>query len=155
AFVHSVADRTQLVQANAWMIVCTVTYAIFSVQALSVLQFGSAGIVAANMGNMAMRIAYCAKFIKQWFQSKHLPGPKISEMLPHHNVALACAGSALAIIITQSYAGKDTLLMRLMSLGVGGLLGLAVLATIWKYERKFIGAVQDLKSGNVDKLKTD
>ncbi|KAJ1939453.1 Oligosaccharide translocation protein rft1, partial [Linderina macrospora] len=64
AFVHSVADRNQLLHVNIWMIICTITYVVISVQILSVLQLGSAGIVAANMVNMAMRIVYCTRFVK-------------------------------------------------------------------------------------------
>ncbi|KAJ2777605.1 Oligosaccharide translocation protein rft1 [Coemansia javaensis] len=153
AFVHSVATRPQLVRVNVWMAVFSAAYMACAVYALCRLGLGSAGIIAANMLNMALRIVYCARFVSRWYARRGVAGPRFAAMLPSPAVAAACLASAAATAAAMSAAGPA--LHPAMLLLLGAALGAAVLATIWRCEQPFIQSVLALRSGRALRTKTE
>ncbi|KAJ1959978.1 Oligosaccharide translocation protein rft1 [Dipsacomyces acuminosporus] len=155
AFVHSVAAKSQLVRLNTAMVAFTAAYAVFAVQMLHTLKLGSLGIILANMLNMALRIGYCKRFITQWFAKCHTNGPQLSAVLPHPAVLGACVLSAAVVVLAKLVVGHESVAQRLGILLIGGTTGVAVLATIWRYEQPFIQAILKLRSGKGQKSKIE
>ncbi|KAJ2745552.1 Oligosaccharide translocation protein rft1 [Coemansia sp. BCRC 34301] len=146
AFVHCVATKRQLVRVSMWMAVFTTVYALFAVQMLRGFKLGSAGMVVANILNMALRIGYCWRFISQWFG--HLGRrPRFAAMLPHPAVLYACLLSGAVIVAAMALTTQHHLLNRAATLAAGGALGIAVLRVIWRFEQPFVQSVLALRSG--------
>lgn len=152
AFMHSVAERRQLLRINIWMTGFTVAYVVLGIQLLHVMRWGSTGMVAANIFNMALRIAYCQRFITQWFSRRGYPQltPKFSQMVPHLYVSGTCLTAAAIIIGTinsvDRYVSPDGLAGKIWIMATGSVMGLAVLASIWRFEQPFIRAMLDLRA---------
>ncbi|KAJ1735492.1 Oligosaccharide translocation protein rft1 [Coemansia biformis] len=157
AFVHSVASRRQLLRINMWMVVFTAVYMTVAVLALCHYNLGSAGIIAANMLNMALRVAYGGWFIFGWYAQRHSAGPRLAAMLPHPAVAGACLASSVtaAAAMAATGAAQNLVLCRLTVLALGAALGAAVLVIVWRYEQPFIRSVQALRTGQPLHAKVD
>ncbi|KAJ2910113.1 Oligosaccharide translocation protein rft1, partial [Coemansia aciculifera] len=148
AFVHCVATKKQLLRTSIWMAVFTVAYALFAVQMLRGFKLGSAGMIMANMLNMALRIGYCWGFISQWFGRLGVGhGPRFASMLPHRAVLLACILSGAAIAAATLLIDQQALLNRVSTLVAGGALGIVVLREIWRFEQPFVQSALALRSG--------
>ncbi|KAJ2802321.1 Oligosaccharide translocation protein rft1 [Coemansia helicoidea] len=148
AFVHSVASKRQLVRANAWMAAFTAAYMAAAALALGWLGLGSAGIIAANMLNMALRVAYCASFISSWYAQRQVAGPRVAAMLPHPAAVGACLAAGAITVVSAWFSGPvpHSAQGRLAMLALGAALGAAVLAAIWRCEQPFIQSVRALRS---------
>ncbi|KAJ2077459.1 Oligosaccharide translocation protein rft1 [Coemansia sp. RSA 988] len=151
AFVHSVASRSQLLQINIRMAVFAIVYMVVAVQSLSLFNLGSAGIIFANMLNMTLRIGYCKRFISHWFMERNVEEPWFASMRPHTAVITACLLSgavtvaASTVLVWLPYPA----LYQLAMLTLGAMLGIAVLACIWRYEQPFIQTVRRLQTGQL------
>ncbi|CAA7410286.1 unnamed protein product [Spirodela intermedia] len=66
AFMHAVADKSQLKKSNNSLVVFSVIYMLLNVSLVQ--HAGAAGLIAANSINMILRIIYSAIFIKRFFQ---------------------------------------------------------------------------------------
>ncbi|XP_057549794.1 uncharacterized protein LOC130827912 isoform X1 [Amaranthus tricolor] len=66
AFLHAVADETQLKRSNDSLLVFSLIYILLNV--MLVRSAGAIGLIIANFTNMALRIVYSAIFIKRYFQ---------------------------------------------------------------------------------------
>lgn len=66
AFVTSVATPAQLRAQSVWMLLFTALYGVAAWWLLKKLDLGAAGLVGANMVNMALRIVWSARFITAW-----------------------------------------------------------------------------------------
>ncbi|KAJ2450533.1 Oligosaccharide translocation protein rft1 [Coemansia sp. RSA 2424] len=156
AFVHCVATKKQLLRISIWMAAFTVAYALFAVQMLRGLKLGSAGMVMANMLNMALRIGYCWRFISQWFG--HLGvgrGPQLAAMLPHPAVLYACLLSGAVIAAAMAFSSQQYLHNRAATLAAGSALGIVVLRQIWRFEQPFVQSVLALRSGQPRRPRTE
>ncbi|KAI7834678.1 Rft protein-domain-containing protein [Kickxella alabastrina] len=146
AFVHSVASRGQLVWVNIWMAVCSVIYVAVAVLMLTRWRMGALGMVLANMLNMALRIVYCCHFACTWLVQKQMQLPRVWDLVPNPAVLLACLTAGSLSAATIGYIEPVSALTRLVTLAAGGVLGLGVLAVIWRCERTFISAALALRS---------
>ncbi|KAJ2807746.1 Oligosaccharide translocation protein rft1 [Coemansia guatemalensis] len=157
AFVHSVASRSQLLQINIRMAAFAVVYMVVAVQSLRLFNLGSAGIISANMLNMTLRIAYCKRFISQWFLERNVDGPQLASMRPHTAVIAACLLSGAVTVAASTVLAwlLRTALYQLTMLALGAVLGIAVLACIWRYEQPFIQTVRNLQTGQALHLKNE
>ncbi|KAJ2686559.1 Oligosaccharide translocation protein rft1, partial [Coemansia spiralis] len=157
AFVHSVASKRQLVRTNAWLAAFTAAYMAAAALALGRFGLGSAGIIAANMLNMALRVAYCASFISSWYAQRQVAGPRLAAMLPHPAVLGACIAAGAIAAASASPAGPapHSVHGRLAVLALGAALGAAMLAVIWRCEQPFIRSVRALRSGRAQHAKAE
>ncbi|KAJ2849606.1 Oligosaccharide translocation protein rft1 [Coemansia brasiliensis] len=154
AFVHSVATKSQLIRINVWMAIFTVVYVLVAIEALWRFKLGSAGIIGANMLNMALRIIYCKMYISKWFAN--ISGPRFREMLPHPVVIGMCAGSgAISIAMKTILSHLPSTPFHLSMLAIGGSLGIATLISVWIYEQPFIRSVRALRTGSLLHTKTE
>jgi oligosaccharide translocation protein RFT1 len=64
AFVSATISTRQLRHYNLWLVACSAAYV---AACAALLRFGTAGLIAANCANMALRIAYSAWFIRRFF----------------------------------------------------------------------------------------
>ncbi|KAJ1739292.1 Oligosaccharide translocation protein rft1 [Coemansia sp. RSA 1821] len=150
AFVHSVATKSQLIFINIWMAVFTVVYMLAAIEALYRFKLGSAGIIGANMLNMALRIIYCKIYISKWFANF-----SFREMLPHPAVVGMCASAGvISIAMRTALSHLPSTTFQLSMLALGGGLGVAALASIWIYEQSLIHSVRALRAGTLH-TKTD
>ncbi|KAJ2450117.1 Oligosaccharide translocation protein rft1 [Coemansia sp. RSA 2336] len=150
AFVHSVATKSQLVYTNVWMAVFTVAYMLVAIEALYRFRLGAAGIIAANMLNMSLRIIYCKIYISKWFSEF-----AFREMLPHPAVIDMCASAGvISFAMKTALSHLPSTAFQLAMLALGGGLGAAALATVWIYEQPFIRSVRALRAGTLH-AKTD
>ncbi|KAJ2610519.1 Oligosaccharide translocation protein rft1 [Coemansia sp. RSA 1365] len=157
AFVHSVASKSQLLQINMQMAGFAIVYMVVAVQSLRLLNLGSAGIISANILNMALRIAYCKHFISRWFLERGIDGPRFASMRPHTAVTAACLLSGAATVAASAMLAwlPHSALHQLGMLALGAVLGIAVLACIWRYEQPFIQTVRKLQAGQALHPKDD
>uniref|UniRef100_A0A1D1ZJ87 Protein RFT1 homolog n=1 Tax=Anthurium amnicola TaxID=1678845 RepID=A0A1D1ZJ87_9ARAE len=66
AFVHAVADKSQLKRSNNAMVIFSLIYMLLN---MTLVQYaGAIGLITANSINMILRIIYSAMFIKHYFQ---------------------------------------------------------------------------------------
>ncbi|KAI9506758.1 Rft protein-domain-containing protein [Coemansia spiralis] len=153
AFVHSVATSAQLLRLSIWMAGFSVIYAAFAVQMLHKFNFGSVGVVIANMLNMVLRIGYCWVFISRWFaRHPYKTKPKVSAMFPHPVVIGTCLLSGIAVAIMLRVLGhhqKSSPVWQVISLAGGGIMCAVVLASVWRFEKQFLRSVQGLRSGKI------
>ncbi|KAJ2315871.1 Oligosaccharide translocation protein rft1 [Coemansia sp. RSA 2704] len=155
AFVHSVASKSQLLRSNVWMVGFTAVYMLAAVQALRRFGAGSAGIIVANMLNMALRIFYCKTFVSSWFARLDIAGPRVAALLPHSAVIVTCLGSAAVIVAASAVLDhlRDSITFQLSMLMLGGVLGVVVLGSIWLYEQPLVRSVRGLRAGKLQHLK--
>ncbi|GAB2265434.1 hypothetical protein Dimus_000490 [Dionaea muscipula] len=66
AFVHAVADESQIKQSNKWLLAFSIIYVLLNISLVRAA--GAVGLIIANSINMAFRITYSAIFIKHYFQ---------------------------------------------------------------------------------------
>ncbi|GAB2222120.1 hypothetical protein Droror1_Dr00013321 [Drosera rotundifolia] len=66
AFVHAVANESQIKQSNKWLLVFSIIYVLLNLSLVRAA--GAIGLIIANSINMALRITYSARFIKNYFQ---------------------------------------------------------------------------------------
>ncbi|KAJ2415338.1 Oligosaccharide translocation protein rft1 [Coemansia sp. RSA 2530] len=156
AFAHCVATKKQLLRISTWMSCFTVVYALFAIQMLHGLELGSAGMVIANMVNMALRISYCWRFISQWFERLGVGGgPRLSAMLPHPAVLYTCLLSGAVILAALTLTDQQELFSRAATLAVSAALGIVVLREIWRKEQPFIQSVLALRSGQLQRPRSE
>uniref|UniRef100_A0A453G3N3 Protein RFT1 homolog n=1 Tax=Aegilops tauschii subsp. strangulata TaxID=200361 RepID=A0A453G3N3_AEGTS len=70
AFLHSVANESQLKQSNNMLLLFSAIYTVLNVAFIK--SAGAVGLIAANSVNMLLRISYSAVFINEYFKVKFL-----------------------------------------------------------------------------------
>lgn len=133
AFVQAVASQQELSAVSKWMTVSSVVYAASCCTFCHTLGFGENGLVLANMLSMVVRIFFAFRFTQTWLRQKgHQKGLVWSQVLPPMNVLVAAglAGHVVRWSVRQ-YTARATPVALLRHLGVGVLLGLAYVATMF------------------------
>ncbi|KAJ3179625.1 Oligosaccharide translocation protein rft1 [Geranomyces variabilis] len=130
-FVQGVGDSAAIRRQSTWMIACSFVFVAVAYAAMNVGGMGPAGLVLANMANMAMRIRFCRAFIRKYLRAP--PGMSAAD-------AAECRG-------------QFDLKMRLSALVPGdrrarGALLAACAATFW-YARRYGWATWRAKGGHV------
>ncbi|CAI5469364.1 unnamed protein product [Closterium sp. Yama58-4] len=160
AFVHAVLSERQLAQSNGWLLLFSLLH--MALSALLIRVASSPGLILANCCNMAMRIAYSATFINQYF--KTTPNFSLWHSLPSFPVLSSFAAASLI-----SFASQHLLLFRgsytspssppsplspasLAHIAVGALCFAAVIGALWHWERKFFAELKaTLRSAKASK----
>ncbi|KAJ9641736.1 uncharacterized protein PV06_03760 [Exophiala oligosperma] len=114
AFVTSVASPAQLRTQSAWMLLFTGLYGVAAWTMLKRLDLGAAGLVGANMVNMALRIVWSIVFVRQWVQEHDTAGSDsrlvrttVREGLPA-SASVAVAGLvALTLKVHPATGGRN------------------------------------------------
>ena len=125
------------------MVVFSAVYVALAL-ALYRLGAGDASLVYANIGNLAVRIAYCTLFTARFFRAAPPPAPqlRLRSILPPMTYMLALAGARTLITLSarRTHAGavaaalgRGALLDTrvLLHVGVGGGLALACAGVWW------------------------
>ncbi|KIW16139.1 hypothetical protein PV08_06190 [Exophiala spinifera] len=113
AFVTSVASPAQLRSQSVWMLFFTGLYGVAAWTMLNRFDLGAAGLVGANMVNMALRIAWSIVFVRQWVQERETPGDNgllrtmVKESLPAP-ASIAVAGLVALILKIHPATGGRT-----------------------------------------------
>ncbi|KAJ3166689.1 Oligosaccharide translocation protein rft1 [Geranomyces variabilis] len=68
-FVQGVGDSAAIRRQSTWMIACSCVFVAVAYGAMNVGGMGPAGLVLANMANMAMRIRFCRVFIREYLRA--------------------------------------------------------------------------------------
>ncbi|KAJ3158454.1 Oligosaccharide translocation protein rft1 [Geranomyces michiganensis] len=68
-FVQGVGDSAVIRQQSVWMVACSAVFVAVAYAAMNVADLGPAGLVMANMANMAMRIRFCHGFIRNYLRA--------------------------------------------------------------------------------------
>ncbi|GJP68267.1 hypothetical protein CLOP_g25001 [Closterium sp. NIES-67] len=97
AFVHAVLSERQLAQSNGWLVLFSLLH--MALSALLIRAASSPGLILANCFNMAMRIAYSATFIHQYF--KATPNFSLLGSLPSVPVLASFAAASLVSFTSQ------------------------------------------------------
>ena len=161
AFVSAVMSTRQLRHYNLFLVCFSAAYL---AACAGLMRFGSAGLVLANVINMAMRIAYSSWFIRRFFaaappaavtqQQDGVPASPRSlvhelwtRILPD---AATCASCILSLLVTQlsfrlcGIAGSHSLTRFAAHISVGVACVAMVMATIWRRERAFLAQMRGL-----------
>lgn len=97
AFVHAVADQSELHQANAALVAVSIVHIGLSVW--GVKSSGAVGLLLADAVNMVLRIFYCLWFASGYFQS--LGGLKAVRIAPTWKTQAALVGALLTTLASQ------------------------------------------------------
>lgn len=108
AFVTSVATPTQLRAQSVWMLVFTAIYGVGAWAMLKKFELGAAGLVGANMVNMALRIIWSLDFLRRWVRESDKADGRLLE-----HVATESLPASASVIVT----GLIILASRLQDLG--------------------------------------
>ncbi|XP_074312475.1 uncharacterized protein LOC141647974 [Silene latifolia] len=103
AFLHAVADESQLKRSNDSLLVFSLIYILLNI--LLVRSAGAIGLIIANSTNMALRIIYSAVFIKRYF--KDSSSFSFRSCLPSGWVVLIISG-AVTLISEKIFLDKDS-----------------------------------------------
>lgn len=115
--------------------------------------FGAAGLVAADAGNMAIRIAYSLNCIAAYFHS--VPGFSLSSLFPGRDTLAACAAAAAVALASRAWlydssgvlAEGDHLLRAASHVAAGGACLAVLLGRLYQTERGAIQAAAGLRRG--------
>ncbi|KAK7035777.1 Rft protein-domain-containing protein [Favolaschia claudopus] len=156
AFISSVSSPGDLNLQSWWMGAFSVVYIGAAIQ-LYGLQFGDTSLVFANIINLSARIAFAVYFISAYFTRNNahshlrwrttLPGWRHCLVSVGAGILVRLSERRLDISRTVARAGSGISVLRnknvLMHIAVGGVLGIACLATWWFTEgRKHISRTQ-------------
>ncbi|XP_021716459.1 protein RFT1 homolog isoform X1 [Chenopodium quinoa] len=134
AFLHAVADENQLKRSNKSLVVFSLIYVILNI--LLVRSAGALGLIFANATNMALRIAYSAVFIKQYFQGSS--SFSFRSCLPSGWIVLLLS-SAVTLLSEKIFLDRDNFLTTFLRHFSVGLTCFCVSAfVIYHRERDFI-----------------
>ncbi|KMT04892.1 hypothetical protein BVRB_7g170590 [Beta vulgaris subsp. vulgaris] len=134
AFLHAVADESQLKRSNDSLLVFSLIYVLLNV--LLVRSAGAIGLIFANSTNMALRIAYSAVFIKQYFQGSS--SFSFRSCLPSGWLVLLSCG-AVTLLSEKIFLNRDNFLTTfLLHFSVGFTCFCASAFVIYCRERDFI-----------------
>ncbi|GMH08772.1 hypothetical protein Nepgr_010612 [Nepenthes gracilis] len=134
AFLHAVADESQLKHSNDSLLVFSLIYVLLNV--LLVRSAGAVGLIIANSTNMTLRIIYSAVFIKQYFQDYSLFS--FSRCLPSGWKILLLSGIA-TIVSEKVFLDRDNFWPTFLIHFSVGLCCFCVSAfVIYRHERFFI-----------------
>ncbi|CAI5992188.1 unnamed protein product [Closterium sp. NIES-65] len=160
AFVHAVLSERQLAQSNGWLLLFSLLH--MALSALLIRVASSPGLILANCCNMAMRIAYSATFISQYF--KTTSNFSLWQSLPSFPVLASFAAASLISFASQhlllfrgSYTSPASLpspfsLASLTHIAIGALCFAAVMGALWHWERKFFAELKaTLRSAKASK----
>ena len=92
AFVASVASESEVHVQSVWMGAFSLVFGVAGFVFLRVLELGAAGLVYANIVNMACRIIWCAGFITKYFDKRGVNFDIIS--LQPHAITMASTMAA-------------------------------------------------------------
>ena len=104
AFVHAVADARSLYRSNVVLAIISIIHIGLSV--LGVKNGGATGLLLADAANMAMRIAFCSRFIRRFF--KDIRQFKVAQLLPSKRTLIALVASMLVTTVWQAVVMPDT-----------------------------------------------
>ena len=135
AFLHGVADQTNLIKNNVALILASLAHMGLSVAA--VRTHGAAGLLFADGVNMLLRIAYSYVFVNGYFKETCggcrgvglAPSTRVVSAL---GVASALARASNAVLLS----GDVTLPRMALHVGTGAVLLLAVLAVVYADVRR-------------------
>ncbi|XP_078148266.1 lipid transporter isoform X2 [Carex rostrata] len=137
AFLHAVANETQLKKSNNWLLIFSAIYIVLNV--LLIRSAGAVGLITANSINMLLRIVYSAVFIKQYF--KNSSSFSFRECMPRGWLFLFL--SSLTTVISERVFLKrekfwDTFPIHL---SIGVVCFSVSCAAIYSHEKQFINRI--------------
>lgn len=134
AFLHAVADESQLKRSNDSLLVFSLIYVLLNVAL--VRSAGAIGLIFANATNMALRIAYSAVFIKHYFQGSS--SFSFRNCLPSGWMVLLFSG-AVTLLSEKIFLNRDNFLITsLLHFSVGFTCFCVSAVVIYLREREFI-----------------
>ncbi|KAJ1703825.1 hypothetical protein LUZ63_003604 [Rhynchospora breviuscula] len=137
AFLHAVANETQLKRSNQSLLIFSGIYVILNV--LLIRSAGAVGLIAANSINMLLRIAYSAVFIKRYF--KNSSSFSFRECMPRGWLFLFF--SSLATVLSERvFLKKDKFWDTFpIHLSIGVVSFSISCAAIYSHEKQFINRI--------------
>lgn len=134
AFLHAVANESQLKRSNDSLFVFSIIYIILNI--LLVRSVGAIGLIIANSTNMLLRIAYSAVFIKHYLQDSS--SFSFRSCLPSGWTALLFSGVA-TLVSEKIFLDRENFWMTfLLHFGVGFTCFCMSAVFIYYRERDFI-----------------
>lgn len=123
SFVSVVATEAQLHRQSAWMLGFSLVFASSGYIFLHQLDLGAAGLVYANMVNMAVRIAWCFVFITRYLR-RHNTKISMSDVLPVWSTMALSVGTSSILYQQKYHSSKGGLqeLIWLSSISAGFLI---------------------------------
>ena len=115
SFVSVVATEAQLRRQSAWMLGFSLVFAASGYIFLHQLDLGAAGLLYANMVNMAVRIGWCFVFITRYLRRHHTK-ISISDVMPIWSTMALSAGTS-SILYQKKYHSKKGDFHELVWLG--------------------------------------
>jgi hypothetical protein len=93
-----VLARRDITLSNVWLVVCSGIH--LALAAALVRSHGAVGLIAADSVNMALRIAYCLRFISHHFVA--VPGHTLRNLFPSRKTLLALAAASAAVLASNA-----------------------------------------------------
>ena len=81
-----------------WLVVCSGVH--LALAAALVRSHGAVGLIAADSVNMALRIAYCLRFISRHFSA--VPGHALRDLFPSSNTLLAMGAASMVVLASNA-----------------------------------------------------
>ncbi|KAM0934289.1 hypothetical protein DsansV1_C32g0222461 [Dioscorea sansibarensis] len=132
AFLHAVANESQLKRSNFYLLMFSVVYVGLNVVLIKVA--GAVGLIAANSLNMIIRIIYSAFFIKNYFQASF----SFQRCLPSGWIVLIFSG-AITLFSEAMFLDRSNFWQTmLLHLAVGVVCFAISAAVIYHREKHFI-----------------
>ncbi|XP_072985597.1 uncharacterized protein [Typha latifolia] len=136
AFLHAVANESQLKQSNDSLLIFSGIYIMLNV--LLIRTAGSVGLIAANSINMLLRIVYSAVFIKRYFQESPF---SFYHCLPSGWVVLLVSGSA-TLVSERIFLDKESFWQTIpIHLTIGVMCFCISSVVIYRHERHLINKI--------------
>ncbi|XP_077242964.1 uncharacterized protein LOC143883503 isoform X2 [Tasmannia lanceolata] len=141
AFVHAVANESQLKQSNDSLLIFSGIYILLNI--LLVRSAGAVGLIAANSLNMILRIMYSRRFIKHYFRDS--PSFAFRQCLPSAWEVVVLSGT-VTFISKRLVLDRENFWRTMITHVTIGILCFSISSiVIYRRERPFINRIIRLR----------